>query len=63
MTITITESWLLRFPSDRVRAERADEQFELIGVTLRDAGGQCGTGWTFTSDYGGGRTRSTSFTC
>ena len=54
MTITTAESWMLRFPSDRVRAERADEQFELIGVTLRDSGGEQGTGWTFTSDYGGG---------
>ena len=54
MTIKTAESWMLRFPSDRVRAERADEQFELIGVTLHDSGGERGMGWTFTSDYGGG---------
>jgi L-talarate/galactarate dehydratase len=54
MTIARAESWMLRFPSDRVRAERADEQFELIGVTVHDSGGEQGTGWTFTSDHGGG---------
>src|SRR3954465_11669617 len=54
MTVRHAESWMLRFPSDRVRAERSDEFFELIGVTLRDGDGQSGTGWSFTSDYGGG---------
>jgi L-alanine-DL-glutamate epimerase-like enolase superfamily enzyme len=54
MPIRKTESWMLRFPSDRVRAERADEQFELIGVTVVDDTGERGTGWTFTSDHGGG---------
>ncbi len=55
MTITKAESWILRFPSNRLAAERADEAFELIGVTLTDSSGEQGTGWTFTSDYGGGR--------
>ena len=54
MGITNVGSWMLRFPSDRVRAERADEMFELIGVTLEDTNGEVGTGWTFTSDHGGG---------
>jgi L-alanine-DL-glutamate epimerase-like enolase superfamily enzyme len=54
MPITTAESWMLRFPSDRVRAESADEQFELIGVTVHDDTGERGTGWTFTSDHGGG---------
>lgn len=54
MTIKTATSWMLRFPSDRVRAERADEMFELIGVTVEDSSGERGTGWTFTSDYGGG---------
>lgn len=54
MSVKSAESWMLRFPSDRVRAERADEFFELIGVTLHDADGQTGTGWSFTSDHGGG---------
>jgi L-alanine-DL-glutamate epimerase-like enolase superfamily enzyme len=54
MTIAEAESWILRFPSDPVRAERKDEFFELIGVTLRDSSGERGSGWTFTSDYGGG---------
>lgn len=45
---------MLRFPSDRVRAERSDEGFELIGVTLEDTSGEAGIGWTFTADYGGG---------
>jgi L-talarate/galactarate dehydratase len=54
MTIRKAESWMLRFPSNRAAAERSDEFFELIGVTLEDAQGGRGTGWTFTSDYGGG---------
>lgn len=54
MTIKIAESWMLRFPSNRAAAERSDEFFELIGVTLEDTKGVRGTGWTFTSDYGGG---------
>lgn len=54
MTIRNIESWILRFPSNRAAAERSDEFFELIGVTLEDGGGERGTGWTFTSDYGGG---------
>jgi L-alanine-DL-glutamate epimerase-like enolase superfamily enzyme len=55
MTIRTARSWMLRFPSNRLAAERSDEFFELIGVTVIDAGGEEGTGWTFTSDYGGGR--------
>lgn len=31
MTIRKTESWILRFPSNRAAAERSDEFFELIG--------------------------------
>ena len=54
MTITKASSWMLRFPSNRAAAERADEEFELIGVTLEDSSGETGTGWTFTSDHGGG---------
>ena len=54
MTVKNAGSWLLRFPSDRVRAERSDEMFELIGVTVEDSRGEIGTGWTFTSDHGGG---------
>ena len=54
MTIEKVSSWMLRFPSDRVRAERSDEKFELVGVTVEDASGETGMGWTFTSDYGGG---------
>jgi L-talarate/galactarate dehydratase len=54
MTITHAESWILRFPSNRLAADRSDEFFELIGVTLEDSNGLRGTGWTFTSDYGGG---------
>ncbi|WP_116084892.1 mandelate racemase/muconate lactonizing enzyme family protein [Tropicimonas sp. IMCC34011] len=54
MTIINAESWILRFPSNRLAAERADEEFELIGVTMTDSSGMQGTGWTFTSDYGGG---------
>lgn len=54
MTIRKTESWILRFPSNRAAAERSDEFFELIGVTLENDKGARGTGWTFTSDYGGG---------
>ncbi|HBM61640.1 mandelate racemase/muconate lactonizing enzyme family protein [Salipiger marinus] len=54
MTIRATQSWILRFPSNRLAAERSDEFFELIGVTVRDDSGEEGTGWTFTSDYGGG---------
>jgi L-talarate/galactarate dehydratase len=54
MTIKTAESWMLRFPSNRAAAERSDEQFELIGVTVEDSSGERGTGWTFTSDYGGG---------
>ncbi|WP_316980284.1 mandelate racemase/muconate lactonizing enzyme family protein [Shumkonia mesophila] len=54
MTIRSAESWMLRFPSNRAAAERADEEFELIGVTVVDSSGECGMGWTFTSDYGGG---------
>jgi L-alanine-DL-glutamate epimerase-like enolase superfamily enzyme len=45
---------MLRFPSNRAAAERSDEFFELIGVTLEDDASERGTGWTFTSDYGGG---------
>ena len=54
MSIEHAQSWMLRFPSNRAARERDDEYFELIGVTLRDRSGQTGTGWTFTSDYGGG---------
>ncbi len=54
MSVSTVESWMLRFPSDRVRAERSEEFFELIGVTLHGADGSTGTGWSFTSDYGGG---------
>lgn len=54
MTIRTASSWILRFPSNRLAAERSDEFFELIGVTVTDANGEQGTGWTFTSDYGGG---------
>ena len=54
MPIKSAESWLLRFPSNRAAAERADEFFELIGVSVTDDAGEAGTGWTFTSDYGGG---------
>lgn len=54
MTIRKTESWILRFPSNRAAAERSDEFFELIGVTLENDKGVRSTGWTFTSDYGGG---------
>ncbi len=54
MPIRTTESWMLRFASNRLAAERPDEQFELIGATLTDADGTRGTGWTFTSDHGGG---------
>lgn len=54
MTITSAETWILRFPSNRAAAERSDEFFELIGVTVHDDSGEHGTGWTFTSDYGGG---------
>jgi L-alanine-DL-glutamate epimerase-like enolase superfamily enzyme len=54
MTIKTAKSWILRFPSNRLAAERSDEFFELIGVTVTDSGGEQGTGWTFTSDYGGG---------
>lgn len=53
MSIRKTESWILRFPSNRLAAERSDEFFELIGVTVTDSSGEQGTGWTFTSDYGG----------
>lgn len=54
MPIRTTESWMLRFASNRLAADRDDEQFELIGATLTDADGVQGTGWTFTSDHGGG---------
>lgn len=54
MSIEHAQTWMLRFPSNRAARERDDEYFELIGVTLRDTSGQTGTGWTFTSDYGGG---------
>jgi L-talarate/galactarate dehydratase len=54
MAIKSVGSWILRFPSDRVRAERSDEMFELIGVTVEDSSGETGMGWTFTSDHGGG---------
>lgn len=54
MAIRSAETWILRFPSNRAAAERSDEFFELIGVTLQDDGGETATGWTFTSDYGGG---------
>lgn len=54
MSISNVETWMLRFPSNRAAAERSDEFFELIGVTLRERSGQTGSGWTFTSDYGGG---------
>ena len=54
MPIRTTESWMLRFASNRLAAERDDERFELIGATLTDADGTQGTGWTFTSDHGGG---------
>lgn len=54
MPIKSARSWMLRFPSSRLAAERSDEFFELIGVTVADDGGEEGTGWTFTSDYGGG---------
>lgn len=54
MPIRTAESWMLRFASNRLAAERDNEQFELIGATLTDADGTQGTGWTFTSDHGGG---------
>ena len=54
MSIRTAESWIMRFPSNRLAAERSDEFFELIGVTVTDGSGEQGTGWTFTSDYGGG---------
>jgi L-alanine-DL-glutamate epimerase-like enolase superfamily enzyme len=54
MAIRTATSWMLRFPSNRFAAERSEEFFELIGVTVTDADGTEGTGWTFTSDYGGG---------
>lgn len=54
MSIEHVHSWMLRFPSNRAARERDDEFFELIGVTLRDSSGQTGTGWSFTSDHGGG---------
>jgi L-alanine-DL-glutamate epimerase-like enolase superfamily enzyme len=54
MTIRTATSWMMRFPSNRRAAERSDEFFELIGVTVTDSSGEQGTGWTFTSDYGGG---------
>jgi L-talarate/galactarate dehydratase len=54
MTIRNAETWILRFPSNRAAAERTDEFFELIGITLEDSTGERGSGWTFTSDYGGG---------
>lgn len=54
MPVASAETWMLRFPSNRAARERDDEFFELIGVTVRDKSGESGTGWTFTSDYGGG---------
>jgi L-talarate/galactarate dehydratase len=54
MTLRNADTWILRFPSNRAAAERSDEFFELIGVTLEDDAGEHGSGWTFTSDYGGG---------
>jgi L-talarate/galactarate dehydratase len=54
MTIRSAQSWILKFPSNRAAAERSDEEFELIGVTIEDSSGERGTGWTFTSDHGGG---------
>jgi L-talarate/galactarate dehydratase len=54
MTIQSAETWILRFPSNRNAREREEEFFELIGVTVKDDSGESGTGWTFTSDYGGG---------
>jgi len=54
MTIRSVETWMLRFPSNREAAERSDEFFELIGVTVEDTSGARGSGFTFTSDYGGG---------
>jgi L-alanine-DL-glutamate epimerase-like enolase superfamily enzyme len=54
MAIETVETWILRFGSNRLAAERSDEFFELIGVTVHDKSGEHGTGWTFTSDYGGG---------
>jgi len=54
MTLRSADTWILRFPSNRAAAERSDEFFELIGVTLGDGSGETATGWTFTSDYGGG---------
>ncbi|MEO8134161.1 MAG: mandelate racemase/muconate lactonizing enzyme family protein [Betaproteobacteria bacterium] len=54
MAITNIDTWMLRFPSNRAARERADEFFELIGVTVQDESSHTGTGWTFTSDYGGG---------
>ena len=54
MKLASLESWILRFPSYHAAMERQEEFFELIGVTLRDASGASGIGWTFTSDYGGG---------
>ena len=54
MPIRTAESWMLRFACNRLAAERDDERFELIGATLTDADGAQGTGWTFTSDHGGG---------
>lgn len=54
MTIKRAETWILRFPSNRAARERVEEFFELIGVTVTDDSGERGTGWTFTSDYGGG---------
>ncbi len=54
MPIRTAESWMLRFASNRLAAERDDEQFELIGATLTDTDGTQGTGSTFTSDHGGG---------
>lgn len=60
MPIRTTESWMLRFASNHLAAERDDEQFELVGATLTDEGGVQGMGWTFTSDYGGGRNSFTT---
>lgn len=54
MSIKKIESWILRFPSNRFAAERSDEFYELIGVTVQDDSGETGTGWSFTSDWGGG---------
>lgn len=55
MQVRKADSWVLRFPFIHTSRDFDGAETELIGVTLTSDTGETGLGFTFTSDFGGGR--------